>query len=146
MAIRSTSQMSGPTKHGSYADEERGSGWVPFAGVLLLYLGILNIIEGVALASNAHFSVTHAHAMFGNLSPWGWVALAVGVSEVLVGIGVFARDQLAHWVGVIILGVNAITQVLMIPAYPVWSLAVFALDVLAIYGLITYGQSIASAS
>jgi hypothetical protein len=146
MAVRSPSQMPGPAEHGSFANEERGSGWVPFAGVLLLYLAILNIIEGVALVSKAHFSVANTHAVLGNLNAWGWIVLALGVSEVPVGIGVFARDQLARWVGVIILGVNAITQVLMIPAYPVWSLAIFALDVLAIYGLITYGQSIASAS
>ena len=29
------------------------------------------------------------------------------------------------------------------PAYPFWSLAIFTLDVLAIYGLVAYGQHIA---
>jgi hypothetical protein len=32
---------------------------------------------------------------------------------------------------------------MMMPAYPFWSLAVFTIDVLAIYGLIAYGQRIA---
>jgi len=28
------------------------------------------------------------------------------------------------------------------PAYPFWSLAIFALDILAVYGLIAYGKQI----
>jgi hypothetical protein len=35
--------------------EERGYGWVAFAGVLLLCLGTLNIIGGIAAIGNAHF-------------------------------------------------------------------------------------------
>jgi hypothetical protein len=31
---------------------------------------------------------------------------------------------------------------LMIPAYPFWSLALFTLDVLALYGLVAYGHRI----
>ena len=41
------------------------------------------------------------------------------------------------------LGLNAIAQLLMMPAYPLWSLCIFALDILAIYGLIAYGRRIA---
>lgn len=37
---------------------------------------------------------------------------------------------------------NALARPLMIPAYPLWSLAIFAIDILAIYGLIDYGQQI----
>jgi hypothetical protein len=47
---------------------------------------------------------------------------------------------------VIILSLNSIAQLLMIPAYPFWSLSIFALDILAIYGLIAYGQRISSSS
>jgi hypothetical protein len=43
-----------------------------------------------------------------------------------------------------VLSVNAIVQLMMIPAYPFWSLCVFALDVLAIYGLIAYGKRIST--
>ncbi len=34
----------------------------------------------------------------------------------------------SRWVGVLVLGVNAIAQLLMIPAYPFWSPAIFTLD------------------
>ena len=43
-----------------------------------------------------------------------------------------------------ILSLNALAQLLMMPAYPFWSLAIFAIDILAIYGLIAYGKRIAA--
>jgi hypothetical protein len=43
-----------------------------------------------------------------------------------------------------VLCLNAIAQLLMMPAYPFWSLSIFAIDILAIYGLIAYGKRIAA--
>jgi hypothetical protein len=57
---------------------------------------------------------------------------------------VFVKNQFSRWVGVAVLGVNAIVQLLMIPAYPFWSLTIFTLDILAVYGLIAYGNRISS--
>jgi hypothetical protein len=124
------------------ADDDRGYGWVVFAGVLLLTLGTLNTIEGIAAIGNANFFVHNTHYMFASLNTWGWVTLIIGVSELLVGLGIFAKNQFARWVGVFVLSLNAIAQLLMIPAYPFWSLAIFAIDFLAIYGLCAYGSRI----
>jgi membrane protein YdbS with pleckstrin-like domain len=91
---------------------------------------------------NSHFFVNDSHYIVGSLNSWGWVVLIVGVMEWIVGLGVFAKNQLARWVGVAVLGVNSIVQLLMIPAYPFWSLSIFALDILAIFGLLAYGARI----
>lgn len=128
-----------PTGYAGYEDE-RGQGWMLFAGILLLTLGTFNIIDGIAAIGAAHFYVANARYVFGDLSAWGWVALILGVVQVLVGLGIFARNQLARWVGVVALSLNAIAQLLMMPAYPFWSLAIFAADIVAIYALIAYGQ------
>jgi hypothetical protein len=147
MAVQSTPPVSGSAGYADYAeDEERGSGWVMFAGVLLLILGTLNFIEGLAAIGNAHFFVANTHYIVGSLNTWGWVVLCIGGIQWLVGIGVFVKNQFARWTGVLILGLNAIAQLLMIPAYPFWSLSVFALDILAIYGLIAHGNRLSSSS
>jgi hypothetical protein len=83
--------------------------------------------------------------VFANLKTWGWIALILGICQLLVGFGIFARNQAARWAGVFVLSLNAIAQLLMIPAYPFWSLAIFAIDILAIYGLVAYGQRISTA-
>jgi hypothetical protein len=124
----------------TYYDDERGEGWLTFAGVLVLMLGTLNIIEGIAAIGKAHFFVANTHYIFGDLKTWGWFTLIVGILQILVGLGIFTRNQLARWTGVVVLTGNAIIQLLMIPAYPFWSLAIFAIDILAVYGLIAYGK------
>jgi hypothetical protein len=52
-----------PASYDGYYDEEedRGYGWVVFAGVPLLMLGTLNFIEGIAAIGNSHFLVANAH-------------------------------------------------------------------------------------
>ncbi len=129
-----------------YSDADRGYGWVMFAGVMLLLLGTLNFIEGLAAIGNAHFFVANTHFIAGSLNTWGWVVLCIGVLQWAVGCGVFVKNPLARWTGVIVLGLNAIAQLLMMPAYPFWSLSIFAIDILAIYGLIVYGARISSNS
>lgn len=125
-------------------EEERGDGWVTFAGTLLLLLGTLNVVEGIAAIGNSAFFVNDTRYIIGSLNTWGWIVLCIGLVEWLVGFGVFARNQLSRWTGVVVLCLNAIAQLLMMPAYPFWSLTIFTLDVLAIYGLIAYGRRIAS--
>jgi len=131
------------TYEGSY-DDERGLGWVTFASVLLLILGSLNLIDGIAAISKAHFFVANAHYIISDLNTWGWVVLCLGVLQLVVALGVFAKNQFARWTGVVVLSLNAIAQLLMMPAYPFWALSIFAIDILAIYGLIAYGKRIAS--
>ncbi|HEX4760657.1 MAG TPA: hypothetical protein VH256_07650 [Thermoleophilaceae bacterium] len=126
-------------------DEDRGAGWVSFAGILLLMVGTLNIIEGIAAIDKASFFASNAHYIAGDLSAWGWTVLFIGIAEILVGLGIFAKNQFARWVGVLVLGLNAIAQLMFIPAYPFWSLAIFTLDILAIYGLVAYGARVSRA-
>jgi hypothetical protein len=122
---------------------DRGSGWVGFAGLLLLILGVMNVIQGIAAIGGAHFYTANAHYVFGSLKSYGWVVLILGVLQGLAGIGVFAANQFARWGGVAILSLNAIAQLLMMPAYPLWSLVLFFVDILALYGLIAHGREIA---
>jgi hypothetical protein len=144
MSVHATPQSTGGSvAYEGYDDADRGYGWVAFAGVLLLIVGTINFIEGIAAIGNAHFFVHNTHYIAGSLKTWGWVVLCIGVIQLLVGLGVFVKNQLARWVGVFFLGLNMIVQLMMMPAYPFWSLAIFTLDVLAIYGLIAYGQHIA---
>ena len=133
-----------PASYEGYGEDDRGYGWVVFAGVLLLMLGTLNFIEGLAAIGNAHFFTANAHYIAGSLNTWGWVVLCIGVLEWAVGCGVFVKNQFSRWTGVVVLAGNAIVQLMMIPAYPWWSLSIFTLDILAIYGLIAYGKKISS--
>jgi hypothetical protein len=130
-----------PSGYSAY-DDERGQGWIVFSAVLLLTLGTLNVIDGIAAIGNAHFFTANAHFIMGDLKAWGWTVLLLGIAQLLVGAGIFAKNQFARWTGVVVLSLNAIAQLLMMPAYPFWSICLFAIDILAIYGLVAYGKRI----
>lgn len=143
MAVHTSSGAEQAGGYAAYDADDRGYGWVAFAGILLLLVGTLNTIEGIAAIGNAHFFVANAHYIAGDLNAWGWTVLCIGVFQLIVGLGVFAKNQFSRWAGVVVLALNCIAQLMMIPAYPFWSLTIFTLNILAIYGLVAYGKRIA---
>jgi hypothetical protein len=134
-----TSAAMRPARGRTYA-EGRGYGLVLFAGVLLLVAGFWNMIYGIAGIANSHVFVANAHYVFGNLRAWGWITLIFAILLLIAGAGVMAGNQLARWFAVAVLGLNAIEQMFVIPAYPFWSLTIIAMDVVALYGLCAYGS------
>lgn len=120
-------------------EEERGYGWVIFAGTMLMIVGILNVVYGIAALDNARFFVNGAKYVISDLNTWGWVILITGAAQILTALGVWARNTFATWLGVAFAGLNAIGQLLMIPAYPFLSVSLFAVDMLVIYALAVHG-------
>jgi hypothetical protein len=120
-------------------EDNQGAGWVMFAGVMLVLLGCTNTVEGVAAVTGSDFFVTRAHYLFGDLSSWGWVIWLIGVAQGLTGVAVLFKYQIARWLGVVFAFFNALAQMLMIQAYPFWSLVLLSLNVLVMYGLVVYG-------
>jgi uncharacterized membrane protein HdeD (DUF308 family) len=121
-------------------DDSRGYGWVLFAGVMLAILGTLNLIDGIAAVSNSTFFVDEAKFILSGLNTWGWVLIVMGVVQGVTAIGVWVRTPGVRWVGVTIAALNAIAQMFFIAAYPFWSMLLFTLDVLVIYGLVAHGS------
>jgi hypothetical protein len=117
-----------------------GYGLVLFASILLFVTGCFNMIQGIAAIANSHVFVAHAHYVFANLTTWGWVTAILGALQLVAAAGVLAANQLFRWFAVVVIGVNAIDQMFFIPAYPLWSLTIIAMDVVALYGLCAYGS------
>jgi hypothetical protein len=117
-----------------------GDAWLAYSIVLLAIAGCLNLIGGIAAISDSKFYIHDTHYVLASLKTWGWVVTLIGVVQLLSAVGIYQMNQMARWIGVFSLSLNAIAQLLMLPAYPFWSLAIFALDVIAIYGLIAYGS------
>jgi hypothetical protein len=116
-----------------------GYGWVVFAGTMLMIVGVLNVVYGIAAIDNSSFFVNDAKYVISSLNTWGWVVLIIGVVQLLTAFGVWARNTFATWLGVAIASLSAIAQLLMISAYPLLSLALFAIDLAVVYGLAVHG-------
>ena len=118
--------------------EER-SGWVTFAGVLLVIAGALNVIYGIAAIGDSSFFINDQKYILSSLNTWGWVTLILGAVQIGAAYSIWAGNQFGRWFGIATAGLSAIAALLSIPAYPFWSLALFAVDILIIYGLAAYG-------
>jgi hypothetical protein len=139
MSVETPRDTAGARYSGAYA-EPHGDGWITFAGVMLMLAGVLNVIGGIAAIDDANVYAANAHYTFADLNTWGWIILLTGAVQVLAALGIWARNQFARWLGVGFAGLNATAQLLMMPAFPLWSLALFGVDLLIIYGLVAYGS------
>jgi len=118
----------------------RGAGWIAYAWIVLIVLGVWNIIEGiVAISRSSFFTSTGAHYVYANLNTWGWIILIWGILEVLAAGSVWRGGQWGRWFGIFVAGIAIILQFLALPIYPFWALIDILLYALVLYGLAEYG-------
>jgi hypothetical protein len=122
-----------------YESDGTGVGWVVFAASMLAISALFNFFDGIAAISGAHVFVGNANYVFSDLNTWGWIVLCLGILQGFAALTVVTGNQFARWFGMTSAGLNAIGQLMFAPAYPWWSLAMFSIDILIIYGLAVYG-------
>jgi len=115
-----------------------GAGLLVFAVSMMALAGTWAIIEGIAAIANSKVFVGNSVFVFSNLNTWGWVVLGLGGLLLLAAFTVFVGSQFARWFGIFAAGLNGIGQLFFIQAYPLWSMAMFAADIVIIYALATY--------
>ena len=124
--------------------EDRVTGWWVFAAILLVVAGTLNIIWGIAAIGDSTFFVANQKYIFSGLHTWGWIALILGVIEVIAAVSLVLGGGFGRWVGIIAAALASISALLSLPAYPFWSLCVFALSLIILYELAKAPESSAS--
>ncbi len=120
-------------------DDVRGGGWIAFAGIILGLAGIYNTIDGILAITKSNVYVAGARFVFSDLKTWGWIVLLLGILQIVAAFAIFTGSEVARWFGIASAGLNAIGQLMFATAYPLWSLALFAMDILVIYALAVYG-------
>lgn len=121
--------------------EERGSGWVGFAGIMLIIGGALGVVDGLWLLDHKDSAIGAASQLLyeNKLETWGWIVLIWGIIVVLAGFLVFSRSQFGRWIGIIAASIAMIVNMTMVFAFPIASLVEIFLAVLVIYALVVYG-------
>jgi hypothetical protein len=121
-------------------DAMRGVGRVMFAGTLLMIGGVLNIVYGIAAISNSSFFTHNAHYVFADLKTWGWVSLVLGILELFASLSLIRGAAFGRLFGIFVGALVAVDALFSLPAYPFWSLCIFALSLWIIHGLAIYGD------
>ena len=119
----------------------RGAGRIVFAAIVLLIVGTLNIIYGIGALDDANIFVNDTRYILTNLNTLGWVLIVLGVIQLTGGFSLLAGNTYGRVIGIIGGSLGAIGALLSIGgAYPWWSLAIFALCVWVVYGIIVFGE------
>lgn len=141
-----TTTDSSPGYATSANDVSGWTGWVVFAGIMLIMLGAFQAIEGlVALFDRGYYLVTSSGLVVNvDYNVWGWVHLILGILAVATGFGLLAGNTAARVVGIVLAVVSAILNLAFIAAYPVWSTIVIGVDVIVIYAIVVHGRELKS--
>ena len=115
------------------------SGWIAFAGWLMVIIGALDFFEGlIAVIRGQYYVLTANQIIVFNIRTWGWVTLIWGIVVVLAGLGLLSGAGWARWFTIVVASLNIIGQLgfLGASAYPLWSLTVLGLTIVVLYALI----------
>ena len=119
----------------------RGAGRATFAAVLLLIAGTLNIIYGIGALDSANIFANDTRYIFTNLNTMGWVLIVLGVIQLTGGFSLMAGNTYGRVIGIVGASLGAIGALLSIGGSdPWWSLAVFALCVYILHGILVLGE------
>ena len=119
----------------------RGAGRVVFAATMLLLVGTLNIIYGIGALDGANVFVNDQRYVLSDLNTLGWVLIVLGLIQFAGGFSLMVGNTYGRVIGIIAGILGAIGALLSVGgAYPWWSLAIFALCIYIVHGIIVYGD------
>jgi hypothetical protein len=115
------------------------SGWVGFAGWLMLIIGILDFFEGlIAVIRGQYYVLTSQQVIVFDVKTWGWLTLLWGIVLVCAGYSLLVRQSWARWFTIVVATIGLIGQLGFLGAStaPLWTLTVITLTIVVLYALI----------
>jgi hypothetical protein len=119
----------------------RGAGRAVFAAILLMIVGTVNIIYGIGALDDARIFVNDTRFILDDLNTMGWVLIILGVIQLTGSFSLLAGNTYGRVIGIIGGTLGALGALFSIGGNnPWWSLAVFALCVYIVHGIIVFGE------
>jgi hypothetical protein len=115
------------------------TGWISFAGLLMVVMGGLDFFEGlIAVIRGQYYVLTPNQIVVFDLKTWGWITLLWGIVVGLAGFGLLSGSSWARWVAIVIASLSFFAQLGFVgsSSYPLWSLTILVLTVIVLYALI----------
>ena len=109
---------------------------VASAAVILFLSGTFSGLYGLAAVLNDKVvSVGGRGVIVLDFTTWGWIHMGLAAVMIATSLGLFAGQTWSRWTAVMLCILNAILQLTIITAFPIWALIVIALDVTVMYQL-----------
>jgi hypothetical protein len=113
-------------------------GWIVFAAVIMVMLGVFAIIGGLIAILDDHYS-EYVNSV---ANTWGWTTLILGVLTLFAAFGILRGATWARIVAVVMASLVAIDHFTTVRGYPIWSMIVILLCIFVIYALIVHGREL----
>jgi hypothetical protein len=111
-------------------------GWATFAAVVLFLSGVFSGLYGLgAVLNDKVVTVGGGGVIVWDFTTWGWIHMALATVMIATSLALFAGRNWARWTAVVLCILNAILQLTIITAFPIWALIVIALDMTVMYQL-----------
>ena len=136
--IRADAERTAHSRATGYEDIP-GTGLVGFAALMLGLAGAWNVVEGMLAIGDSRVYVDDSVFVFSDLNTWGWIVLLLGTGQLLASFALLSGSEWGRWFGIAVAFLNAMGQLLFMPAYPLWAVTMLAVDIVIIYALAMYG-------
>jgi hypothetical protein len=123
----------------------RWTGWVGFAGWLMVVIGMVEVVEGlIAVIRDNYYVLQPNQIIVFDLTTWGWITLFWGIVVGLTGLGLLSRAGWARWVTIIVGSINVVGQLGFVGGtqYPLWGLTVIVFSLIVLYALIVHWDEV----
>ena len=122
-------------------DNEPVSGWLFLAGTVMGLAGLMRLLDSIwAFRYKGALPDALKDGLLGDkLHTYAWVWLIVAILLIVSSWLLLYRSQLARWVGFVAATIGALTAMVWMPYYPIWSLTYVGLFTLTFYALAVHG-------
>ena len=120
--------------------DTKGTGWVAYAGIMLVLAGFVSILDAI-WAFRYNDTVTDLVFFEDSLSTWGWIWLILGIVLVAAGFGVFRGEPWAQWTGIVFASLAILSNLSWAQVQPQQGLIGALLSILVVYALVAHGDS-----
>ena len=123
------------------ASNDSWSGWIAFAGIILLIVGSIDVIWGFfAIIEDGYVKDSGEGLSTFDAQGWGWISLLWGCLLFFAGLALFKAATWARWLAIILAGAGAVGQMAYMAnypqAYPLWNITILTLQIIVIYALV----------
>jgi hypothetical protein len=118
-------------------------GWGYFAGFMMMVLGGMQAINGLAgIFRDTYYVVTQNQLLVFNYKTWGWISLVLGVVIFFAGYELFRGALWARVLAIFLAGLSILANMAFMDAYPLWSIMIIVIDIFIIYALLVHGKEL----
>ena len=118
-----------------------------FAGLMMAFLGILQIIAGTAaLFQDVVPGSARTHVLSIDAATWGWIHIVLGAVVGMAGLAAITGLLWGRVTGIVLAAISVVACFLSLSHHPVWSILGIAFGVVVIWALCVFDEAASAAS